>query len=114
MFAPRQPAAGRPEVVLGVDPGLTRCGFAALSSEGSGIGVVAMGVLTSPADMDVAHRLATLHEDFDALLTEVKPRAVAVERIFFQSNVSTAMSVAQASGIVLALAGVRGIPVVQY
>lgn len=114
MFAPRQPAAGRPEVVLGVDPGLTRCGFAALRSEGSGIGVVAMGVLTSPADMDVAHRLATLHEDFDALLTEVNPRAVAVERIFFQSNVSTAMSVAQASGVVLALAGVRGIPVVQY
>ncbi|NDF40834.1 MAG: crossover junction endodeoxyribonuclease RuvC [Actinobacteria bacterium] len=76
--------------------------------------VLAMGVITSPSEMDVAHRLATLHQDFDALLSEVEPSAVAVERVFFQSNVSTAMSVAQASGVVLALASMRGIPVVQY
>ncbi len=73
-----------------------------------------MGVITSPADMDVAQRLATVHEDFDSLLSEVRPSAVAVERVFFQSNVSTAMSVAQASGVVLALSSIRGITVVQY
>ena len=105
---------GRPGVVLGIDPGLTRCGFAALRQHGSDIEVLAMGVITSPADMDVAQRLAPVHEDFDSLLSEVRPSAVAVERVFFQSNVSTAMSVAQASGVVLALSSIRGIPVVQY
>ena len=114
MFAPRQTVAGRADVVLGVDPGLTRCGFAGLRTHAGGIDVLAMGVITSPSEMDVARRLATLHQDFDALLSEVEPSAVAVERVFFQSNVSTAMSVAQASGVVLALASMRGIPVVQY
>lgn len=76
--------------------------------------MLAMGVITSPPDMDVAERLATLHTDFVALLEEVTPSAVAVERVFFQSNVSTAMSVAQASGVVLAASSIRGIPVVQY
>lgn len=114
MFAPVSSDVERSEIVLGVDPGLTRCGFAALGSRGSSIDVLAMGVLTSPSDMDVAERLATLHADFESLLNDVRPSAVAVERVFFQSNVSTAMSVAQASGVVLALAASRGIPVVQY
>ena len=114
MFAPESSDVERSEIVLGVDPGLTRCGFAALGSRGMSIDVLAMGVLTSPSDMDVAERLATLHADFESLLNDVRPSAVAVERVFFQSNVSTAMSVAQASGVVLALAASRGIPVVQY
>ena len=114
MFAPRPSDVNRQEVILGVDPGLTRCGFAALHARGAAIDVVAMGVLTSPSDMDLAERLAMLHGDFESLLNEVRPHAVAVERVFFQSNVSTAMSVAQASGVVLALAASRGIPVVQY
>lgn len=114
MFAPHETAPGRPGVVLGVDPGLTRCGFAALSARGGDIDVCALGVLTTSTDDDVARRLGTLHEDFRNLLDEVEPSAVAVERVFFQSNVSTAMSVAQASGVVLALASARGLPVFQY
>ena len=114
MFAPRPSDDDRLEVILGVDPGLTRCGFAAIATRGSTVEVVAMGVLKSPVDMDLAERLAMLHGDFESLLSEVRPHAVAVERVFFQSNVSTAMSVAQASGVVLALAASRGIPVAQY
>ena len=114
MFAPRQPVCVRPGVVLGIDPGLTRCGFAALRASGNVVEIIALGVLTTPKEHDVAQRLATLHTDFIALLDEIAPSTVAVERIFFQSNVSTAMSVAQASGVILALASSRDVPVAQY
>ena len=114
MFAPQGADGRRGGVVLGIDPGLTRCGFAALEEAVGGISVMAMGVMTSPSDMDVAERLASLHHDISALLDETQPIAVAVEKVFFQSNPRTAMSVAQASGVVLALASSRGIPVAQY
>lgn len=114
MFAPQGADGPRGGVVVGIDPGLTRCGFAALEDGANGISVVAMGVMTSPSDMDVAERLASLHHDISELLDETTPRVVAVEKVFFQSNARTAMSVAQASGVVLALASSRGILVVQY
>jgi crossover junction endodeoxyribonuclease RuvC len=73
-----------------------------------------MGVLrTSPA-APLAERLATLAEGIEALLAELRPTAVAVERIFFQVNARTAMSVAQASGLVLAAAARAGCEVAQY
>lgn len=114
MFAPQGVGGSHGAIVVGIDPGLTRCGFAALEEGPNGIAVVAMGVMSSPSDMDVAERLASLHHDISDLLDETTPRAVAVEKVFFQSNARTAMSVAQASGVVLALASSRGIPVVQY
>ena len=64
--------------------------------------------------MEVPNRLAELHAEFCALLDDFKPTVVSVERIFFQNNIRTAVGVAQASGLALALAAGRGIPVVQY
>lgn len=102
-------------VVLGVDPGLTRCGYAVLSMASSQqISAMAIGVLrTAPAN-DLASRLAEIHEEVSGLIAEFRPDAVAVEQVFFQSNVRTAMSVGQASGIVLALASRAGCHVAQY
>jgi crossover junction endodeoxyribonuclease RuvC len=103
--------------VLGIDPGLTRCGFGVVTrSGGSGatIEAVAAGVLETDADLGVDLRLAQLLVDVEALLDEVRPDWVAVERIFFQANARTAVSVAQASGIILASAARRGIPTAQY
>jgi crossover junction endodeoxyribonuclease RuvC len=74
----------------------------------------AAGVLTTPASAPVAERLAELQQNVRALLAELRPDAVAVERIFFQSNVRTAMSVGQASGVVLAEAVAAGCDVVEY
>lgn len=101
--------------VLGIDPGLTRCGYAVLApGSGRSIDTLALGVVrTSPSD-DIAHRLATLQADISALLDEFAPGAVAVEKIFFQSNVRTAISVAQASGVVLAEVARRGCHVAHY
>jgi crossover junction endodeoxyribonuclease RuvC len=101
--------------VLGIDPGLTRCGYGAVDRQpGADLRAVAAGVLRTPAEAAVHDRLAELQVGIRALLAELRPDAVAVERLFFQSNVRTAMSVGQASGVVLAEAAAAGCEVVQY
>ena len=105
--------ASMSSVVLGIDPGLTRCGYAALApGAGGSVEAVSMGVMTSPKEDPLPRRLALLQCDLEALISEVKPSAI--EQVFFQNNVRTAMSVGQASGLVLALAYKMGIEVVQY
>ena len=94
--------------VLGVDPGLTRCGYAVLRSEGQAVTALAMGVVRTPTGDDLPRRLAALQRELQALLDEFRPDAVAVEQVFFQNNVRTAMGVGQASGLALAAASAAG------
>ena len=119
MFASGSPSSGRRAgAVLGVDPGLTRCGYAVLVPDGRSRGTtmqaVAMGVIRTPATDPLPRRLAALHREIAALIAEHSPAAVAVEQVFFQSNVRTAMSVGQASGVILSLAEMSGCEVAQY
>lgn len=101
--------------ILGIDPGLTRCGYAVIDPGESGNPQArSLGVIRTPPTDDLASRLATLQDEIESLLTEFRPTAVAIERIFFQVNVRTAMSVGQASGVVLATVARRGVPVEQY
>ena len=101
--------------VLGIDPGLSRCGYAVVEPARAGRGrPVAMGVLRTAPDLETPKRLAQLHQDLEELLDEFKPAVVSVERIFFQNNIRTAVGVAQASGLALTLAALRGITVAQY
>lgn len=100
--------------VLGVDPGLTRCGYGAVRRDGGSLRAVAAGVLSTPAGSPLPERLGELQRNIRALLAELRPDAVAVERVFFQSNVRTAMAVGQASGVVLAEAVNAGCSVVEY
>jgi len=107
--------------VLGIDPGLSRCGYAGIDDRGRpGTGapgeftVRALGVITTPPQDPLPARLAALAADLRALFDELHPTVVAVEQVFFQVNVRTAMAVAQASGIALATAAERGCEVVQY
>lgn len=106
--------ATRPRV-LGIDPGLTRCGFAVLEVAPGGRGrALSIGVMRTATSLPLERRLGQIHEDLEELLAEFGPSTVAVERIFFQSNSRTAMSVAHVSGIVMALAARRGLAVVEY
>ncbi|MCL2393893.1 MAG: crossover junction endodeoxyribonuclease RuvC [Acidimicrobiaceae bacterium] len=99
---------------LGIDPGLTRCGYGAVVQERGGPRLVASGHLaTSPAD-PLGERLAVLLGDLEELFADLQPDVVVVERVLFQVNARTAMSVGQASGLALAVAGRRGCPVEQY
>jgi crossover junction endodeoxyribonuclease RuvC len=115
MFAPSVETRTHPgTTVLGVDPGLTRCGYAVLRQHQGTLSMQAMGVITTPPEMDLADRLLQVMRDIDALIEETAPTDVAVEQVFFQSNARTAMGVAQASGLVLVSARQRGLPVACY
>ena len=107
MFDPAGP-------VLGVDPGVSRCGYGAVARRGGALHARACGVIrTSPAD-PLPERLRALADELAALVAELRPSAVAVERVLFQANVRTAMSVGQASGVALVVAARAGVPVTQY
>ncbi len=101
--------------VLGIDPGLSRCGYGAVRREADGsLRAVACGVIRTPPDDPLPLRLSSLLGEIQSLLGELRPDAVVVERVFFQTNVRTAMSVGQASGLALAAASASGCEVVQY
>jgi crossover junction endodeoxyribonuclease RuvC len=102
-------------VVMGIDPGVSRCGYGCLGrAQGGDVRLLAVGVLTTPPSDPLPQRLATLDVDLRALVAELRPDVVAVERVFFQVNARTAMSVGQASGLAMAAAANAGCEVVQY
>jgi crossover junction endodeoxyribonuclease RuvC len=101
--------------VLGIDPGVSRCGYGCVEGRsGASARVVAVGVLTTPTSDALPARLAALDHDLRRLIAEYRPAAVAVERVFFQGNARTAMSVGQASGLALVAAAQGGCEVAQY
>jgi crossover junction endodeoxyribonuclease RuvC len=104
--------------VLGIDPGLTRCGYCVLDAPGPGerrnARALALGVITTPAGDEVHLRLAELQHELRSLIAEFRPTVLAVERVLFQVNVRTAMSVGQACGVAMVEAVNAGCDVVQY
>ena len=99
---------------LGIDPGLSRCGYGVVRGERGRLSPVAYGHLTTPTDQPLSERLGALWGDICELLEEFHPDVMVVERVLFQVNARTAMSVGQASGLALAAAARAGCPVVQY
>jgi crossover junction endodeoxyribonuclease RuvC len=98
--------------VLGIDPGLTRCGLGVVDGAvGRALRMVEVGVVRTGADEPVEQRLVAVAAGIDAWLDRTRPDAVAVERVFSQHNVRTVMGTAQVSGIALLAAARRGIPV---
>lgn len=98
--------------VLGIDPGLTRCGMGVVEgSVGRPLTLVDVNVLRTSAQVPIAHRLVTIEKGVEAWIEEHRPDAVAVERVFARSDSSTIMGTAQASGIALVVAARRGLPV---
>jgi crossover junction endodeoxyribonuclease RuvC len=98
--------------VLGIDPGLTRCGVAVIDgAPGRPVQAHFVGVIMTPAQSELADRLATLHAELTVIIEKYSPEVIAIERVFSQQNVRSAMSTAQAAGIGLLLAGQRGIRV---
>ena len=100
--------------VLGIDPGLTRCGYGAVRRQGGTLVAVTHGVIGTSPDDGLPDRLAALERGIAALLDEIRPSAIAVERLLFQHNVRTAVAVGQASGVVLASTAHRRVPVTHY
>jgi len=99
--------------VLGVDPGLGRCGWAVLEGRGGRAVAADYGTIHTDGGQ-VAPRLAALAGRLRQVLADHRPEALAIERLFFNANVRTAMTVGQASGVVLLLAAEHGLEVSAY
>lgn len=100
--------------VLGLDPGFATTGFAVVDRAGAGFAPVALGAIrTSPSDGH-AGRLGSLFRSITDLIADYRPQVVAVERLFFNSNVRTAIAVGQASGAALTAAAQAGLDVFEY
>jgi crossover junction endodeoxyribonuclease RuvC len=98
--------------VLGVDPGLTRCGIGVVDgAPGRRLTLVHVGVVLTAPDLDLAARLLAIEQGIEAVLEATRPDAVAVERVFAQHNVRTVMGTAQAGAVAITAAARRGIPV---
>ncbi|MFC5911066.1 crossover junction endodeoxyribonuclease RuvC [Streptacidiphilus monticola] len=98
--------------VLGVDPGLTRCGVGVVEgAPGRALRMLACGVVRTPAELEVADRLLQIERGLEAWFDTHRPELVAVERVFAQHNVRTVMGTAQASAVAMLVATRRGIPV---
>ena len=103
--------------VLGIDPGLTRCGYGLVEGSFDGLEsfrAIKAGVVETDPATPVEKRLSQLLVELRDLMDETKPDAVVVERVFYQRNAKTAIPVAQASGVAVALAGAIDIPVRQF
>jgi crossover junction endodeoxyribonuclease RuvC len=98
--------------VLGVDPGLTRCGLGVVEGiPGRPPSLVATGVVRTGADEDIAARLLAIEQEIERWLAEYRPDAVAVERVFAQHNVRTVMGTAQVGAVAIVCAARHGLPV---
>lgn len=101
--------------VLGVDPGLTRCGIGIVEGViGSPLSLVEVGVILTPVDSPLEQRLLDLDQKLSEWINLWKPEVIAVERVFSQHNVRTVMGTGQAAGIALLLAAKAGIPVMMH
>ena len=98
--------------VIGIDPGLTRCGVGIVDvAPNRTATLVYVGVIRTPKELDLEQRLLTIGSGISALLEEFDPNAVAIERVFAQHNLRTVMGTAQASGVALHAAAARGLSV---
>ena len=101
--------------VLGVDPGLTRCGVGVVDgAPGRVLSLVRVGVIRTSADDDIATRLLAIETELEQWLDACRPDAVAVERVFSQQNVRTVMGTAQAGAVAIVCAARRGLPVATH
>ncbi len=100
--------------ILGIDPGTGILGFGVIDVEKGNITFVDAGVIRTPVKEDDAVRLLTIYDELTEIIKDTKPQMVSVEKLFFAKNVTTAMSVAQARGVVLLCAMQAGLQIVEY
>ena len=108
MFDPQGP-------IIGIDPGVSRCGYGVVARHSGGrFEAIAYGVITTSPSEPMPERLLLIATELGALVAEYKPSGMAVERVLFQNNARTAISVGQANGLALVAAARHAVPVVEY
>jgi crossover junction endodeoxyribonuclease RuvC len=100
--------------ILGIDPGTGILGFGVIETAGKNLQLVDAGVIRTLASTDDALRLATIYEELTDVITATHPTVMAVEKLFFAQNVTTAMTVSQARGVVLLCGYQAGLTIFDY
>ena len=101
-------------IVLGLDPGYAIVGYGVIESVNGRHKMLGYGAITTPAGMEMPHRLLEIARDMRTLLDTVKPDAVAIEELFFNTNITTGIQVAQARGVILTACAERGLLPFEY
>lgn len=103
------------KIIMGIDPGLTRCGIAVISQKSMReLSMLGVDVLLTPSESPLEQRLLSIEGEIEKWILKFKPHVLAVERVFAQHNVRTVMGTGQAAGIALLVAARHGIPVAMH
>ncbi|MDD4715599.1 MAG: crossover junction endodeoxyribonuclease RuvC, partial [Oscillospiraceae bacterium] len=101
-------------IIMGVDPGIATVGFGFLSVDKQRQAVLQYGTVTTPAELPLSTRLLQIAEDLETLIAQFHPDEMAVEELFFNTNVKTGISVAHGRGVILLTAEKCGLPIYEY
>ncbi len=101
-------------IIIGIDPGTARVGWAAIKENGSNISALSYGCITTPVQQSPEMRLLTIHKELAKILSTYKPTHLAIEDLFFTTNAKTVIPVGEARGVILLAAAQKQIPVVSY
>lgn len=100
--------------IIGIDPGLRRCGWGVIESEGNRLTYVASGTLTPPVDLPLAERLVLIHAGLNELIDRLRPDEAAIEETFVSAGARSALQLGQARGVALMTPALRGLVVGEY
>jgi crossover junction endodeoxyribonuclease RuvC len=100
--------------ILGIDPGIGRCGWGVIETQGSKINAQDFGCIETSSKKEVAERLREIHEEIMRIIKTHNPEAMAIEELFFNTNAKTAFIVGQARGVILLAAAQMNVPIIVY
>ena len=100
--------------IFGIDPGIATIGFSVIDADHHRIQFQTCGVITTPAHTTLSSRLERIYDDLEELLSTFKPDVVAIEELFFNTNITTGISVAHGRGVILLACKRAGIPIAEY
>lgn len=101
-------------IILGIDPGLAIVGWGVIESERGITRPIAYGAITTPAHTDIEARLLMIQNDLEIIINKYKPEEMAVEELFFNTNITTGIAVAEARGVILCTAHKLGVKISEY
>ena len=100
--------------ILGIDPGFATVGWAVLDSERGNLQPVAYGAITTPAHTNFESRLLMIKKDLETIIDRYSPTEMAIEELFFNTNITTGIAVAEARGVILCTAFEKGLKISEY
>lgn len=101
-------------IILGIDPGFAIVGWGVVESVRGNIRPIAFGAITTPAHTDIESRLYTISKDLETIIEKYKPDEMAIEELFFNTNITTGIAVAEARGVILCTAYRLGVKISEY